>query len=51
MKENLYLFLNIWLSVIGALLSIIGECGEWIFKQIKHLGIAVIEYSFKYDIL
>lgn len=48
-KNTLYVFLSIWLSVIGALLGLLGQSGEWIFKQIKHLGIGIIKYSFKYD--
>lgn len=49
MRENLYIFLNIWLSVIGAFLGITGQGGEWMFKQVKNFGIAIIEYSYKYD--
>jgi len=51
MRENLYLFLNIWLSIIGAILGLSGQGGEWIFKQIKEAGIAIIEYSLKFDVL
>lgn len=50
MKESLYLFLNIWLSIIGGIIGLIGRCGELLFIQIKRLGIAMIEYSFKYDL-
>jgi hypothetical protein len=49
MREDLYLFLNIWLSIIGAIMGLIGQGGEWIFKQIKEAGIAIVEYSFKFD--
>jgi len=49
MRENLYLFLNIWLPIIGAVLGLIGKGGEYIFKQIKKAGIAIAEYGFRFD--
>jgi hypothetical protein len=49
MKANLYLFLNIWLSIIGGIGSVLGGCCEWMFRRVKNGGIEIIEYSFKFD--
>jgi len=48
-KENLYLFLNIWLGIIGGILGVGGKFGVFIFSQVEKLGVSIIEYSFKYD--
>jgi len=49
MRELLYMSLNIWLSTIGGLLGIIGKLGVWSFGLVKRFGVAIVEYSFKYD--
>jgi hypothetical protein len=49
MKSNIWLSLNICFGIIGIFLGLLGECGEWASKCIKQGGIAILEYSFKFD--
>jgi len=49
-KENVYLFLSIWLSVIGAFAAFFGKSLVVIGGWIKNAGVSLIEYSMKYDL-
>ena len=49
MKANLYLFLYIWLSISGGIVSVLGGFCEWMFKCVKNDGIELIEYSLKFQ--
>jgi hypothetical protein len=51
MKENYYLFIGLWVGVIGVLIAGMGELGSFIFKHIKRFGVALIDHSLKYDVL